>query len=49
MVSLRDHIVLDCNRQFAFLLMGVVGFVLLIVCANIATLELARGARRRPI
>jgi putative ABC transport system permease protein len=47
-VSLRDHIVLDYNRQFAFLLMGVVGFVLLIVCANIATLELARGARRRP-
>jgi len=47
-VSLHDHIVLDYNRQFALLLMGAAGFVLLIICANTATLQLARGARREP-
>lgn len=32
--SLHDSIVLDYNRQFAHLLMGVVGMVLLIACTN---------------
>jgi putative ABC transport system permease protein len=44
--TLRDQVVLDYNRQFGFLLVGVAGFVLLIASANIGNLHLARTARR---
>jgi putative ABC transport system permease protein len=46
-VGLRDSIVLDYNRQFALLLMGVVGLVLMIACINIATLQFARASVRQ--
>src|SRR5215472_4497552 len=45
--SLHDSIVLDYNRQFALLLMGVVGMVLLIACTNMSAVQLARAVSRR--
>jgi putative ABC transport system permease protein len=45
--SLHDSIVLDYNRQFALLLMGVVGMVLLIACTNMSAVQFARAVGRR--
>lgn len=44
---LRNHIVGSQTRAILFLLMGSAAFILLIACANIANLLLARGAARQ--
>lgn len=44
--SLRDYLVGE-NRSLLFTLAGVVGFVLLIACANLAALLLTRGVGRQ--
>jgi predicted permease len=45
MVSMKEEIV-GSTRSFLFILLGAVGFVLLIACVNVASLMLARASGR---